>query len=186
MNTLSTLAQHSPEELLNLPDGPRYELIDGQLVERKMGARTSLVAASIIHLLRQHAHTHGLGLIFATDCGYQIFANQPGRVRFPDASFIRRGRLPNDEPPEGHVRTVPDLVVEVVSPNDLAEELEAKVEDYLQAGVSLMWVVYPATRSVLVYRPDGRCTRLTAAQELEGEDVLPGFRCRVEELFATL
>src|SRR5262245_19323125 len=124
MNTISTLEQHSPEELLSLADGHRYELIDGQLVERKMGARASLIAAAIIHLLRQHARAQGLDLVFATDCGYQIFANNPGRVRFPDGSFIRRGRLPNDEPPAGHVRIAPDLVVEVVSPNDLAEEVE--------------------------------------------------------------
>lgn len=186
MNTASILTQRSPEELLNLEDGHRFELIDGQLVERKMGAKASLIAGTIIHLLHQHVRAGSLGLIFATDCGYQIFPNTPNRVRFPDGSFIRRGQLPNDEPPEGHVRIAPDLVVEVVSPNDLAEEVEEKIEDYLQAGVPLIWVVYPSTRRVMVYRPDGRCTRLTDAQELDGEGVLQGFRCRVEELFAIL
>lgn len=163
MNTLSTLAQHSPEELLNLPDGPRYELIDGQLVERKRGARFSRIAAVLIRLLDQYAHAQGLGLVFATDCGYQIFPNNPSRVRYPDGSFIKRGRLPNDEPPEGHVRTAPDLVVEVVSPNDLAEELEEKLEDY-PAGRRFAdggCLFGPAARPGLparrpLYAPEGR------------------------------
>jgi Uma2 family endonuclease len=180
--TLETL--HTPEDLLTLPDGHRYDLIDGRLVERPMGALSSLIAAAVIQLLRQHAHTHGLGLVFATDCGYQIFPENPSRVRYPDGSFIARGRLPGDRPPPGHVRVVPDLVVEVVSPNDTAYAVEEKVEEYLRVGVRLTWVVYPGTQRVLVFRSDNRVTRLAPTDPLSGEDVLPGFACPVAELFA--
>jgi Uma2 family endonuclease len=175
---------HTPEELLTMPDGHRYDLVDGRLVERPMGAISSLIAATIIQMVRQHATAQNLGLVFATDCGYQIFADHPNQVRFPDASFIARGRLPDDRVPPGHVRIPPDLVVEVVSPRDTACELDQKVEEYLRAGVRLIWVVYPSTRRVMVYRTAGGISRLGPADELGGEDVLLGFACRVADLFA--
>jgi Uma2 family endonuclease len=180
----TTAAEPTPETLLTMPDGDRFELINGQLVERHMGAESSQVAATIIALLRQHVRAHQSGKVFATDCGYQIFANEPRRVRYPDGSFIARGRLPNDEAPKGHVPIPPDLAVEVVSPNDLAEEVEAKWIDFLRAGTRLVWVVYPEAKTVHVYRLDGTSAVVTEAGDLAGEAVLPGFTCRVAEIFA--
>jgi Uma2 family endonuclease len=174
---------HTPEDLLQMADGDRYELIDGKLVERNRGAEASEVAAIIIYLLQQYVRPRKLGKVFATDCGYQIFPNAPKRVRFPDASFIARNRLPEDKTPRGHVRIAPDLAVEVVSPRDTAEDVEAKRVAFLQAGTRLLWVLYPETRTVHVYRQAGGSSLLTEADELSGEDVLPGFVCRVAELF---
>ena len=151
-----------------------------------MGAVASMIAATIIQMVWQHVHAHRQGLVFATDCGYQIFTEHPNRVRFPDGSFIARCRLPDDRPPPGHVRIPPDLVVEVVSPNDTACEVDQKIEEYLGTGVRLMWVVYPGTRCVMVFRAAGGVSRLRAAEELSGEDVLAGFSCRVADLFAGL
>jgi Uma2 family endonuclease len=184
METSVAEREYTPEDILHMEDGHRYELIDGQLVEKPMGAQSSRIAVILIRLLDTHAAAHHLGLVFATDCGYQIFCSQATKVRFPDASFIARGRLPNDRPPPGHVRIAPDLVVEVVSPNDLAYEIEQRVEDYLGAGVHLMWVVYPNTRRIMVFRKAGAISRLGEAEQLEGEDVIPGFACPVAELFA--
>jgi Uma2 family endonuclease len=96
---------------------------------------------------------------------------------------VRRGRLIPDEPPEGYITIAPDLVVEVVSPNDLYYEVDRKVEEYLDAGVQLVWVINPDTRSVQVYVPGSGVTRLDDSQELTGRDVLPGFACRVGDLF---
>src|SRR5262249_10537575 len=87
---------HTPEDLLAMPDGHRYELVDGRLVERDMGAQSSRIAAILIRLLDTHVTAQKLGFVFATDCGYQIVADHPNHVRFPDASFIARGRLPDD------------------------------------------------------------------------------------------
>jgi Uma2 family endonuclease len=174
----------TPEDLLRMPEGDRYELVDGHLVERAMGARSSLTAANLIILLGAYARTNQLGRVFAPDCGYQCFPGQPNRLRYPDCSFIARGRLPGDEPPEGHVHITPDLAVEVVSPNDVAYDVEQRIEDFLRAGVRLMWVVYPNTRRVMVFRPGGNVSRLNETEELTGEDVLPGFRCPVAEVFA--
>ena len=114
---------------------------------------------------------------------YQCFPHDPKMVRKPDVSFIRAGRLPGDVLPSGFVRIAPDLAVEVVSPNDLAPELDEKLEDYQKAGVRLVWVIYPESRTVSVYRGDGSASRLHQDDVLSGEDVIPGFRCEVGSLF---
>jgi Uma2 family endonuclease len=175
--------RYTPEDLLRMPDGSRFELINGQLVERNMGAEASVVAAKAIRLVGNHAGSHRLGKVFATDCGYQIFADEPGKVRFPDGSFIARGRLPDDKVPKGHVRIAPDLSLDVVPPNDVAEDVETKRIAFMKAGTKLLWVIYPETRTVHVFRLEGVVSVLGPEDVLTGEDVRPGFSCRVADLF---
>jgi Uma2 family endonuclease len=183
MDTSVVSQRYTPEDLLAMPDGHRFELIDGRLVERNMGAESSWIALQVNHYLCSYIATTRSGLVLGPDCGYQIFPDDPHRVRFPDGSFIRSGRLPDDMPPRGHVRTVPDLVLEVVSPNDLAWEVEMKVADYLHAGVPLVWVCYPDTRTVWAYRAHGEVTRLGVGDTLSDPEVLPGFTCLVADIF---
>jgi Uma2 family endonuclease len=83
----------------------------------------------------------------------------------------------------GFIKVPPDLAVEVLSPNDLAYEVDRKVAEYFSAGVRLIWIVNPETRSVTIYRPDGTASKLNDRDTLEGEDVLPGFRCPVRDFF---
>jgi hypothetical protein len=157
--------------------------VDGNLVERDMGMQSSWIGGRLYRWLGQFGEDNYLGFALPADCGYQCFPAKPSRVRKPDASFICRGRLPGEQLPEGHCPIAPDLAVEVVSPHDLYYEVDAKVADYLAAGVRLVWVVSPPTRTVTVYRPDGSGARLREADELTGEDVLPGFRCPVAVIF---
>jgi Uma2 family endonuclease len=175
---------YTPEELPALENGNgTYELVDGHLVEKHMGAEAAVVEARLITDLGSHVKAQKAGLVFTDDCGYQIFPGDPNRVRKPDVSYVSREKVPPGRIPRGYVRFVPDLVAEVVSPNDLAEEVEARVADYLGVGVTLIWILYPATSSVHIFRPDGSGNRLTGTGELRGESVLPGFVCRIEELF---
>src|SRR3954451_6725897 len=116
--------RYTPEDLLALENG--YELIDGRLVEKTMGMEASAVAVTILRLLSTHVRAHDLGRVFESECGYQIFPEEPNRVRKPDGSFVARGRLPGERPVRDHCRIPPDLALEVVSPNDLAEEVNAK------------------------------------------------------------
>ena len=183
MNSPVVTKRYTPEELLAMPDDHHFDLVDGQLVERHMGAESSWVAQQINRRLGNFAEAQQQGLVMGPDCGYQIFPDEPNRVRFPDGSFIRSGRLPNDRPPRGYVRIVPDLVIEVISPNDLAWEVEAKVAEYVRAGVPLMWVFYPDTRTVWRYRNNDDATRLGIGDTLSGEDILPGFTCPVADVF---
>jgi Uma2 family endonuclease len=178
------LTRCTPEDLLAIADRPMPELIAGELMERPpTGQHSDLVGAAILALLWNFAHAHRLGFVNGSSCGYQIFPHDSNRVRLPDVSFTRAGRLPGDKPYEGHSKVAPDLVVEVISPNDLAVELEAKIDDYLRAGVPLIWVVEPKGRTVRVHRGDGSGTFLRAEDVLDGGAVLPGFSCRIAEFF---
>jgi Uma2 family endonuclease len=184
MMTATLETPDAKQDFPELPDRRGCELIDGEWVEKNMGAQAAIVGLNVNARIRDHAGAHQLGLAFSSDVGYQIFADKPKRMRKPDGSFIRRGRLPGDKPPRGHLHIPPDLAIEVISPNDLAENIEERIADFLQAGTQLLWVLHPSTRTVYVFRQGGTVSRLTAADDLGGEDVLPGFACRIEELFA--
>jgi Uma2 family endonuclease len=178
---LSTL-----DDSLFLGDQRGFELIDGQWKEKSMGIEASIVAANLLTLLKAHVKANALGYVCESEAGYQIFADRPNRVRKPDGSFVARGRFPDDKPFRGHSKVAPDLAFEIVSPNDLAEEVNEKVVEFLGAGVRLLWVVYPASRTVHVFRPNGGAAFLAETDELSGEDVVPGFSCRVADVFSDL
>ncbi len=174
----------TPERLLRMPDAKRYEWLDGELVERHRSVLSGVVAARINRLLGNHGEQHRLGWVLDSEVGYQCFPWKPDRVRRADVSFIRAERYPLERlSQEGHATIPPDLAVEVVSPRDLARELDEKLEDYLRAGIKLIWVVHPETRTVQVYSPDGTSRRLREADEMTGDDILPGFRTTVAAFF---
>lgn len=173
----------TPDDLWAMPDGKNYELVDGVLVERNMSALSSLVAGELLTRVNVYCKTNDLGWVFGADCGYRCFPGYPKKVRRPDLSFIRRDRITVAQLGEGFVPIAPDLAVEVVSPHDSAYKLAEKVQEYLDAGVPLIWVVYPPMRSVQVHRGDGTIALVRAEHDLDGEGVLPGFRCRVAGLF---
>ncbi|MCX7420408.1 MAG: Uma2 family endonuclease [Planctomycetia bacterium] len=173
----------TPDDLLAMPNGDDFELVDGELVERHMGAESSWIASNLIVLIAVFYRGRVPGHLFTTDCGYQCYSDDPGKVRKPDVSFVRKGRFPKDRIPKGYIRIPPDLAVEVLSPNDLADEVEEKVEEYLDAGVRLVWVISPKAETVTVYRADRTAAKLHEADGLSGESVLPGFLCQVSDLF---
>jgi Uma2 family endonuclease len=179
---IATKTQYSPEDLLNMPDSKSYELVDGQLVERKTGIESSWVATQLISRLNWFCQENAIGWVLQADSGYQCFPHAPSRVRKADASFVRYGRFPGGVLPKGWSRVRPDLAVEVVSPNDTTYELDEKLEDYKKAGVPLVWVINPNSRIVWVIRSDGSVNHLSEDCELSGEDVIPGFRCSIREI----
>jgi Uma2 family endonuclease len=188
MTIANTGTLFTPDDLLRMEDAVNYELVDGKLVERHMGMESSAIAGQILMLIGLFLRSQARGRVFPPDASYQCFANAPSKVRKPDVSFIRSGRLPGDRIPTGHCPIPPDLAVEVISPNDLAYEVEEKVAEYLEAGVPLVWIVNPPTRSVRIRRPraaaNGPVAELSGDDTITGEDVLPGFSCKVSEFFA--
>ncbi len=183
MNDIATKTDYTPEDLLTMPDGYRYELVDGTLVERHMGWLAGVIGTELLLRIGNFNHQHQLGWVNqGGDGSYQPIPGK-GVVRKPDVSFVRFGRFPGEKPPTGHAHLAPDLAVEVASPNDLYEEVDRKIEEYIGAGVRLVWVVSPQNHTIRVYRLNGSSASLRENDELDGEDVLPGFRCPVRELF---
>src|SRR5688572_5220656 len=97
--TTATKTAFTPDDLLNLPDSVSYELVDGNLVERKVGSESSVIAAAIITILNVFIRGNRRGFVAGADCGYQCFPDAPDKVRKPDVSCVSAGRLPNDRPP---------------------------------------------------------------------------------------
>jgi Uma2 family endonuclease len=104
-------------------------------------------------------------------------------LRSPDVSFVARGRFPQETVPVGFIEFAPDLAAEVLSPDDRRRDVLEKVGEYLDAGTRLVWVVDPESRTAAVYRSLTDVRHLAGNDSLEGEEVVPGFSCRLEEIF---
>lgn len=173
------------EQLMRLPSrGKRYELKRGELLMMTpAGALHGRVVMALGVLLHVYASQHKLGQVFAAETGFKIHVD-PDTVRAPDIAFVAQERIPPTGVPSGYWELAPDLVVEVVSPNDSAADVQDKIEEWLNAGVRRVWVVYPDTQTIHVYRSLKEVNVLKSGDRLDGEDLLPGFSCAVEEIFA--
>jgi Uma2 family endonuclease len=173
------------EELLKLPRGRfRSELVRGEL--RRMapsGYEHGKVAARLTVALGAYVDEHGLGDVCAAETGFKL-ESDPDTVLAPDTAFISRGRVDEVGRERGYGSGAPDLVSEVVSPNDRVGEVEQKVESWLSFGVKLVWVISPKLRTVTVYRSHTDVRILTEMHDLDGEDIVPGFRYPGTKLFA--
>jgi Uma2 family endonuclease len=172
------------EQLLELEDdGFLYELVRGELVRMTPpGGEHGEVAGEAYWHLRNYIARNPIGRVYAAETGF-LLARDPDLVRAPDAAFVRGERLPPREARKGYLPLAPDLAVEVVSPTDRAKDVHAKVMDFLDAGTRLVWVIEPERRTVTVYRSDRTSRVLREDEELDGEDVLPGLRLLVADIF---
>jgi Uma2 family endonuclease len=175
------------EELLALPEvaGTRYELVDGELVAVPGASPLhGLLVELVLRLIGAYAREQDRGLAFADGTAY-LLRRGPDRVRIPDVSFVAWARVPIEGvPDEGFWPFAPDLAVEIVSPGDRASDVHSKVDEYLAAGTRLVWVLWPQGQSVTARAAGGQPRELGPDDELDGGEVLPGFRIRVRELFA--
>jgi Uma2 family endonuclease len=181
------------DELLARPDdGWQYELVEGRLVRMPgSGGQASAIAADLVGALREWVKPRRLGVVTGADGTYDL--TQPGDTEetalVPDVAFTRADRVPPVDSPEfakaWHL--APDLVAEVVSPNQHHPEMDAKARLYLSAGVRLVWIVWPKSQQVDVWRPvdtSKLAITLSLHDMLDGLDVLPGFTYPVADLFA--
>jgi Uma2 family endonuclease len=167
------------EDLMRTPeDGWRHELVDGQVRRIPGGARHGLVCVKLGARILGFVQELQLGYVVGSNTGFRF---PGGNVRVPDVTFTAKGRFPGEQLPEGFSDVPPDLAVEVLAPDDRAREVLDKVGEYLQAGVRLVWVIDPQRRTAAVYRSLTNVRQLGAQDFLDGEDVLPGFRCRLDE-----
>ena len=173
----------TPEQLAAMPNCKDFELVDGELVVRHMGNKSNWVGTNLAKLLGIYLDKHNLGWVFTSEAGYRLDPNRPNTLRKPDVSFVRFGRLPNEEPADGYDNLAPDWAIEVVSPGDTVLELEEKIDEYLSAGVRLVWVINPERKVVKVHVQGRPTEEYRSGDELTGGDVMPGFRCSASSLF---
>ena len=162
----------------------RVELIDGVIVPMTPASNEpSRVTMTIGAILWHHARQRKLGTVLSAEAGFVLFPDRE-TVLAPDVAFVRAGREPQGEARWHFARLAPDLVVEVLSPTDRAADMQAKVAMYQEAGVPLIWVVDPRAQTVTVLALGQSPVVLTAADTLDGGEVLPDFRVEVAEIFA--
>ena len=165
-------------------EGRLCELVDGILVEKAAGFRESVLACMLIEVLGVFVRKLNLGLVSGSGGMMHIL---PGLVRSPNVAFASWDRLPNRcVPTEPIPDLVPDLAVEVPSAGNTEREIARKRREYFEAGVKLVWLVDAKSRTVSVYESAEECSVLTEQMTLNGDDVLPGFKLSVREIFAEL
>jgi len=171
------------EQLLRAQDLGRCELVHGDLVMMSpAGFEHGRIVVRITRPLAEFVEQQKLGVVTGAETGFHI-ARDPDTVRAPDVAFLRATRVPA-EPERGFFPGAPDLAVEVLSPEDRASEVLAKVREWLGAGAEAVWVVDPTTETVSVYRSPNRAEVLGQEDVLTGGELLPGFRVPVSEIFA--
>jgi Uma2 family endonuclease len=173
-----------PEDLLRMPDdGWRYELIAGELHRMPPDAMGhGRWGENLAYPLSGHVRRHRLGRVY-TNVGFTLVAD-PATVLGPDISFVRTDREPPIDEQSGFVAMAPDLAVEIPAPSNGAGEIVRTVRISLAAGVRLVWIVDPLSRTVAVHHPDRTARMPVEGEVLDGEDVVPGFALPVAEVFA--
>src|SRR5262245_30451010 len=186
MSTVETPRMSADEfwEWVSRPEneGRRFELERGEVVEMPPpGELHGILCAWIAHLLWAYVRRRGQGGVSSNDTGLLV-EEDPDTVRGPDLMLFEESRPLGQLNPKFSVR-VPQLVVEVLSPNDQVTKVNRRVKQFLARGVPLVWLVDPEVRSVTVYQPGKEHYVLDDTEELTGEGVLPDFTLRVAELF---
>jgi Uma2 family endonuclease len=162
------------------------ELVRGEVrVMTPASGRHGLIVGAIYSALDSFVEANGLGVCFPDNTGFNL-PGLPDTVRSPDVAFVSNARIPPEGIGAGFPRVAPDLVVEVLSPDETPARLEEKLRDYFAAGTQLVWVVDPDQRIVTVRPRDGEFRSLGAAEDLDGGSVLPGFAMPVAKVFAKL
>ena len=163
-------------------DHKSTELVRGRLIVREPPSTYHGRVQSTLNLLvASYVRTNALGVVFGQDTGFKI-ASDPDTVRAPDLAFVDRARA-GQIPPRGYAAMAPDLVAEILSPDDRPGEVLAKVGEWLDAGVRLVWVIDPERRVATAYHASGDVATVASDASVSGEPVLPGFSFRLAELF---
>ena len=171
------------EELERMPDDDyRYELVEGQLIRMSpVSFDHGRIVVRLLVILSDHLKQSPSGVVVA-DVGFKLASN-PDTVRGPDIAFLRSDRLPA-RGTRGFLKDPPDAVIEVLSPDDRPSEMRRKTAEYLDKGVALVVVIDPKDATATSFRPSRVPVTLRDENELlDLDDVIPGFRCTLREVF---
>ena len=173
------------EQLAKMPPPDGFtELVEGVIYQMPpAGHDHGERAGNMFLFVAQFVRQHKLGKVYAAETGF-ILKRNPDTVRAPDVAFVTAVRAAAQTRREGFFDGYPDLAVEVISPSETAEQIQAKVQDYLQAGTRLVWLVYPTTQTVTAYGSLQDIRVYTIEDTLTGAEVLPDFSLPVRDIFA--
>jgi Uma2 family endonuclease len=181
---MATTTVMTIDDLWQIEEPGRHNLIRGELHSMPpAGGEHSAIEATMIILLGNIIREQGYGRVYSGDAGF-ILSEEQNTVLSPDVAIVKGERLPPLEEQRGFLPLAPDFAVEIVSPSDRSSLVTEKVMEYLAAGTQLVWVVEPRLRLITAYTPDRDAHVYTADDEIDGGEVIPGFRIRVSEFFA--
>ncbi len=170
------------KELLAMGDIGPCELIDGRIVPMSpTGGQHAILESNLSRRLGNFVADRKLGWVLVGEVGIYTRHN-PDRVRGADVAFISKERAAG-RPSQGFLETAPELVVEILSPDDRWQDVRQKLEEYFSIGVRWVWIVEPENRTLLIYYSGTQMRKLSEADTLVGEGVLEGFRLPVAGLF---
>jgi Uma2 family endonuclease len=165
-------------------DEHHYELVLGDLLMMSPASPVQgRYASRLTTALSHHVDTHDLGEVYTAEPGFILQPEPDQVIRAPDVAFVRKDRIPPADQQSGFWPIAPDLAVKVISPSEVASEVQEKVQDYLQAGTRLIWLVYPNQKLVMQYELSGQVRQIGGQDSLDGGDVIPGFRYELKRLF---
>lgn len=146
------------------------------------GGEHGWIASRLDRLLGVYVDDHKLGAVFAAETGFRISTN-PDTVRAPDVAFVRQDQMDKLDNLKTYLPLAPDLVAEVLSPNDSSSEVEAKAQMWLNAGSQMVLVVDPENSSIRVYRDPSNIEVLHERDILDASDVVDGWKLNVGDVF---
>lgn len=189
MSVLTAEPLMTTEEMLALPkNGTEYQLIRGHLLEKPLtrhNRRHSRTEAELTYVLKDWLKRQPLprGEVLCGEAGFRLRRNPDTTVGI-DLAYISAETAASIPEDVFLIESAPVLAVEILSPSNTWGEVTDKVQEYLKAGVALVWLFDPVFHTVQVYRPDAEPEMFNSQQELSGEPHLPGFRVEVVRLFS--
>ena len=169
------------DELMRLPkDGRKWELVDGRLTEVPTSIQHEEIIFNVTVLFAPFVRGHGLVTL-----GQGGFRMTDGNIRAPDVSFTLKERFPGGHAPNTFGDLAPDLCVEIISPSERKADMDRKVWEYFERGAQFVWHVFPEQQQVTVFTSPTDTQTFGADDTLEAGDVMPGFSCRVTDIFQT-
>jgi len=164
MSSLAAKKPYTAEEFLLLPDpanGDQMELVRGEIVTlTPSGGMQGVCCSKADRRIGNYVEAHNLGVVTANDTGF-ITVRDPDSVRGPDVP--------------------PDLAVEVLSPSHSSRQIRVNLQEYFARGVCMAWIIASEDRTLTIYRTPDERRLLYETATVTGEDVLPGFECRVAD-----
>lgn len=167
-------------------EGFRGELVEGELRETMpTSILHGIIAGRIAIILGFFVLQNKLGEVLTAETGFRLFTDKK-TVRVPDISFLSNEKLAGIKNVNKFYEGTPDLAIEVISLSETYSDVQSKLEDYLSAGVKMVWIIRPENKTVTSYRALSDFKTLRENEELNGEDVLPNFKCKLADIFANL